>query len=799
MRVVKVALLSLAAALMLSVSVMADRNFVPPVIGGGIQIQPGQLILQFKPGLVPSTLEELQGVKMAVGLASVDALFEKYSVTSIRKVFSGSKTPDPASGFSDLTGFYLVDYPSVVDVLTAVKDFGFDDNIVTAEPVYWYPMQIEPNDPEDSLQYWLSNGTHGMKLYQAWDTQPGDSVILFGDIDSGVNYRHPDLQKNIWVNPGEDLNHNGVVFDSADINGVDDDGNGKVDDLDGWDFLPSQTGCAPFEDCNGPDNNPMDMNGHGTFIAGIVAGVTNDAQGIAGIGGGWQPYNPGVRIVCLRAGYLANTGLGYINSAAASQATDYARLNGVDVINYSFGRTASLPCDVNYGYSAAFAASIRTAIAAGMYVTHAAGNEGLNCPEWKDTIPGVITVSALNKNDVIASWSNYGSWIDLSGPGAGIYSTSSDSGLIGYRTYDGTSFSAPAVAAVAALLKSQQPTLTLTELQNLISNYAENVDGYNSPSYAGLIGRRPNVGASMQALPDANFEGGFVAGNAPFSTTFNDISPNNPTSWLWSFGDGQTSTEQRPPAIVYSTPGLYSVSLTVTEPRGTNKHTKWNSILVTADTVSLADMYIGTGTDTIEVPISLTNTATVDQMQIPITWKGATVNTLLLNVVDISGTRCAGFEQAIFSNIYNGGKVATLDLRANMGGGHAPLAAGSGVICKVRFQVTNALKNQKICIRDTVYSSFTQSLTHGLFTYQGAFQGACVTVGSPAVCGDANGDGGVDISDAVYLIAYIFSGGPAPSPYSTGEVNCDGSIDISDAVYLISYIFSGGPAPCAGC
>lgn len=69
----------------------------------------------------------------------------------------------------------------------------------------------------------------------------------------------------------------------------------------------------------------------------------------------------------------------------------------------------------------------------------------------------------------------------------------------------------------------------------------------------------------------------------------------------------------------------------------------------------------------------------------------------------------------------------------------------------------------------------------------------------PVTCGDANGDGGIDISDPIFLIAYIFSGGPAPEPYEYGDVNCDTVIDISDAVYLISYIFSGGAAPCAGC
>jgi subtilisin family serine protease len=790
----------LSALLLSTATLFADKNYVPQTIDATAIIGAGQVIVQFKPGVMPTTLERLELAKGNTGVTSIDALLQKYGVYVMEKVFYGSKTPEPGSNYPDMTGFYVLNFPSAVDVKVAMTEFGLDDNAIMAEPIYYWPDRGVPNDPSDNLQYWLQNTTHGMKAHAAWDTQPGDSAILFGVIDSGVNYRHPDLARNIWVNPGEDINHNGVVFDSADINGADDDLNGKIDDLVGWDFLAAAgQPCCPGEDCDGiPDKDPSDFNGHGTFIAGIVAGVTNNNEGGAGIAGGWQPGNPGIRIMCLRSGYLASDSNGYNNSLASSQATDYAVNRGVDVINYSFGPAYPGSCTPGFGYYGTFVTAIRNALAHGVYITASAGNSGSECPDYVDTMSQVISVSAVNIVDILASWSERGTWIDLAAAGVNCFSTSSDYGVIGYTSYDGTSFAAPAVAGVACLLRSQQPTLSRYDLDTLIRNHAENIDGYNNPALAGKIGRRPDLQASMLALPDANFTGGLVAGNTPFTTTFRDTSANSPTSWFWEFGDGQTSTDQNPAPVTYTHIGLYNVSLTVTEPRGTNKHTKWNSVLVTADTSWVEDMYTPpfTGIDTIDVPIYLTNTVTLSEIQIPITWKGTTITATLLNTVDITGTRCSGFNQASLVNIYNGGKVATLKLTA---GSAAPLAPGSGMICKLKFSVTNPVKGQKACIRDTAYVTFFQSLVHDYFSYQSEFNSGCINIGLPYICGDADGSGIVNITDAVYLIAYIFAGGPAPDPLAAGDVDCNGFANISDAVYLINYIFGGGPAPCASC
>lgn len=781
-------------------SLMADQLFDPGKIDLQTEHFDGLLTVQFKTGLLAENLEKLEGRGIFVGLSSFDALLQRHGVIEMGKVFTASTRPERGSEMNDLTVFYTLRVSPDVDLMAAITDFGLDENIVWAGPVFIYSFRAVPNDPQVAQQFWLPNTTHAMKVYDAWNTNVGDSTIIFGDVDSGVNFRHPDLMSNIWVNPGEDINHNGVVFDSADINGVDNDGNGKVDDLVGWDFVSSATTCHASEDCATADKDPMDKNGHGTFIAGIVSGVTNNAVGLSGIGGGWQPKNPGVRTMCLRAGWLKTDSSGVIGSQFAADAIAYAVAKGADVINLSFGANAVLPCDVNRGYYAPLSSAIANAITAGVYVTHAAGNDALDCAEWKDMITGVTTVSALNSSDVLAWFSNYGTWVDLSGPGEDIYSTDSWLGTPDYAIYSGTSFAAPAVAGVACLLKSQQPTLTRAALDTLISNHGEDVDIYNGAGFAGKIGRRPNALASITALPNADFTGGDTAGNVPFTVSFTDASANSPTSWLWEFGNGQTSNTQVPTQPTYANTGYYNVSLTVTEPRGTNKQTKWNTVLVTADTIWIEPMYIGTGTDTIEIPIYMTNTVSVDEIILPIVWKGSTFPyDTMLNVVDVAGTRCAAFELHSFPSMSLLNKRAVLKLKADNGGGAAPLAPGSGVICKLRLKVVNAAQGQMACLRDTSYSGNYRSITHSYYKYSGTYNSGCILGGSPWMCGDPSADHAVDISDAVYLIAYIFSGGPAPNPLASGNVNCDASVDISDAVYLIAYIFSGGAAPCAGC
>jgi subtilisin family serine protease len=181
-----------------------------------------------------------------------------------------------------------------------------------------------PNDPlyEDQW-YHLALGAA-----RIWPEIPAGKEIIVGVIDTGIEYDHPDLVHNIWINRAEDLNQNGIL-DPADINGLDDDGNGYIDDVVGWDF----TDAPRFPDNGdylGEDNDPSDeyFQGHGTQIAGIIAAEINNNIGIAGL-------VPGIRIMNLRAG----TANGYLEEDDVARAILYAVDNGARIINMSFGDT----------------------------------------------------------------------------------------------------------------------------------------------------------------------------------------------------------------------------------------------------------------------------------------------------------------------------------------------------------------------------------------------------------------------------------------------------------------------------
>ncbi len=277
--------------------------------------------------------------------------------------------------------------------------------------------ELIPNDPMFGEQW----GLHGISDAdingpEAWDMGTGNPSVVVAVIDTGVEWNHPDLAANIYLNDKE----------FAGIPGMDDDGNGYVDDIRGWDFVAD-------------DNDPMDESGHGTHVAGVVGAVGNNGIGIAGIQ--WQG-----RILPLR--FIGPAG-GYISDAIA--AIEYAVAMGARISNNSWGGTT---------YSSALYDAIRSAGATGHLFVAAAGNNGQNsdnAPFYPaaydlDCIASVAAVdSALNR----AGFSNYGAEsVDLGAPGVGIYSLAAG-GAYGHMS--GTTMAAPYVAGVAALVASVIP------------------------------------------------------------------------------------------------------------------------------------------------------------------------------------------------------------------------------------------------------------------------------------------------------------------------------------------------------
>jgi serine protease len=315
-------------------------------------------------------------------------------------------------------------------VNAAIEKLEDDPRVEFAEPNFIVTADLNiPNDLSSELWGLHDTGADAeadIDAPEAWDTTTGNSNVVVGVIDTGVDFTHPDLAANKWVNPGE-----------IPGNGIDDDGNGYKDDINGWDFVNN-------------DNNPFDDNGHGTHVAGTIGATGNNGIGVVGVN--WT-----TSIMALK--FLNASGSG--STADALEATLYASNTATDatpgdtyadVTNNSWG---------GGGFSQAMLNAISTADDNGSLFVAAAGNDGTNndsIPHYPSSYdaPNVISVASTTSADQRSSFSNWGkSSVDLGAPGSNIYSTYPGNT---YRYLSGTSMATPHVAGAAALVKARFPT-----------------------------------------------------------------------------------------------------------------------------------------------------------------------------------------------------------------------------------------------------------------------------------------------------------------------------------------------------
>ncbi|KYK23713.1 hypothetical protein AYK21_02210 [Thermoplasmatales archaeon SG8-52-2] len=405
--------------------------------------------------------------KLFTGIPSIDKLLEEYKVKSIDRLFN-------CNSKSILYNIFKFSVNNCNDLLECIEMFSKDSNVVYAEPNYIFETCLTPNDPDLNLQYYLHNtGQTGGKIdadidaLEAWNIETGDKDIVICIHDTGVDWDHPDLADNMWINSGEDLNGNGMV-DPSDFNDVDDDGNGYIDDIRGYDFVNVSKPVAPGEDGKDPDNNPMDFHGHGTHCSGIASASTDNSIGVAGVC--WN-----CTIMPVKIGYKSVSGTGLIDTDAAAEGLVYAADNGAHVISMSWGgsQITYLIWDaINYSYSK------------GSILVAAAGNIGNGIEHYPAAYPYVIAVAATDHNDSrahTAFGSNHGSWVDVSAAGEYIYSTLFNDT---YDSWSGTSMATPQVAALAALILSKNPSLSQKQVRTIIRSTTDAVN--SSDKYIGL-------------------------------------------------------------------------------------------------------------------------------------------------------------------------------------------------------------------------------------------------------------------------------------------------------------------------
>lgn len=331
-----------------------------------------------------------------------------------------------------------------------------------------------PNDSLSSKQW----NIRALGLEKAWKISVGDGILV-GVIDTGIDFMHNDLKDNIWVNPLEDSNGNGR-FDpwwftevrngvKGDFDGIDNDGNGTIDDIIGYDFVDQTVFNAG--DAAIRDGFPFDEQGHGTQCSGIIAAKANNSIGVAGIA-------PKAKLVSLRAFDI--TGNAEEDDIAA--AIVYAAMNGVRVLSMSFGDIVESPLVRD---------AINFAHEAGVTMFASSGNDNQQPTRLLRRYPAsyehVIAVGALTEKLSLAGFSSYGSYVSLCAPGTGVPTT-----RVGNRynpSFQGTSAAAPHGAAVAALLLAANPQLSPNDIRGILLSTATDLgeNGWDEKYGAGLI------------------------------------------------------------------------------------------------------------------------------------------------------------------------------------------------------------------------------------------------------------------------------------------------------------------------
>jgi len=455
----------------------------------------GEIIVKFKPYLgkeINQLMIQKQKFQTITGNSYLDNVNTQFQVKSMERVFKAldrkieeqkltpkqihqgvqEKFPQRAKRapknlpLPDIENIYLIKFPEELNILKAVAAYSRSPEVIYAQPNYVYQLMEVPNDPyysssgswsQDYPDMW---GLHQIQTAQAWDIEKGSEEVTVAVLDTGVDYEHEDLRDNIWINQKE-----------IPDNGIDDDGNGYIDDIRGWNFS---------------DNNSdvQDRMGHGTHCAGTIAAATNNGIGVAGIS--WNS-----KIMILNAYALSTTHL--VNGF------HYAADNGADIISNSWGFMLPIPSDpvmeeaIDYAYGS------------GLVVVFAAGNNSDDVDNYAlSNYPKTIAVAASDHFDRLSPFSNFGTTIDVAAPGgdwsdqdgpegrflgrnilslkAGgldIYGAATDlCCVVGEKYYRarGTSMACPHVAGLAALVLSKHPEFTNEQVRQVIRVSADDIE-----------------------------------------------------------------------------------------------------------------------------------------------------------------------------------------------------------------------------------------------------------------------------------------------------------------------------------
>ena len=399
------------------------------------------------------------------GISALDQKLGNIGVYSVKPRFQYDVSRQKAEA-PDLSLIFQAFFAKELPPQAVINILKQDEHIQYAEPLYIDEAFASPDDPYyDASLYFVP-----LMAEAAWDIHKGENgtePVVLAIMDTGINWKHLDIGANIWNNPGEDANGNGYtiyfngstwVYDPGDLNGIDDDGNGKVDDLIGWDFMLNEFGDQ--------GHDPWEASGHGTTVAGIADARTDNGRGISSLA--WN-----VLLMPLSGSHPSAPSSVY----RGYEGILYAAEMGAHIINCSWG---------GQNYSQASQDLINYAASLGLVIIAAAGNNGNTIPIYPAAYQNVVAVGSVNNSGVKSSASNYGAYLDLVAPNQGVAAFSGS----GYTVLNSgaTSYAAPIASSLAALIKSQDPSRTREEVISRLIFSCDDVDAAN-PQKENMLGQ----------------------------------------------------------------------------------------------------------------------------------------------------------------------------------------------------------------------------------------------------------------------------------------------------------------------
>jgi len=439
-----------------------------------------RLIIKFKTDVKDEVKKDKTISGADIGVASVSELNQKEKVDKIEKITpkEDTKVKGASTESENLDLLYVLEFGEEKNVAELIKEYEKNPDIEYAEPDYELTTQLTPNDP-----FYYSSGSWGQSYPDlwgirkinsagAWDYNTGSSDVVVAVIDTGIDYTHPDIAANVWTNS-----------DEVPSNGIDDDGNGYVDDYYGYDFYNT-------------DPNPMDDHAHGTHCAGTVAAVGNNGLGVVGVG--WN-----TKVMAVK--FLSQFGSGYYSDAISS--IYYAVNNGANVLSNSWGgggRYTSMQTAINYAYNN------------GVVFIAAAGNS--NSDAYYFTPAGldhVVTVAATDHNDNKASFSSWGDVVEVAAPGVDVLSLKSSQGSCTtvaskYCRMSGTSMATPHTAGLAALILANDINMSPDDVLMYLTDFADDLGTPGKDIYFGYGRINANNSVAESGSPITHPEGSII-------------------------------------------------------------------------------------------------------------------------------------------------------------------------------------------------------------------------------------------------------------------------------------------------